>query len=48
MKNVKKPSQRRISPERNAYKKEPEQTKNNTHKQEKTLIRFVKSKRSNG
>jgi hypothetical protein len=48
MKNVKRPSQRKIFPETNAYKKEPEQTKNNIHKQEKKLIRSVKRKRSNG
>jgi hypothetical protein len=48
MKNVKRPSQRKILPQRNAYKKEPEQTKNNIHKQEKKLIRSVKRKRSNG
>jgi len=41
-------SQGRTSPERNVYKKEPEQTKNNIYKQEKKLIRFVKRKRSNG
>jgi len=48
MKNVKRPSQRKILPEINAYKKEPEQTKNNIHKQEKKLIRSVNRKSSNG
>jgi len=41
-------SKKKILPERNAYKKELEQTKNNIHKQEKKLIRSVKRKRSNG
>ena len=48
MKNVKRPSQRKILPEINAYKQEPEQTKNNIHKQEKKLLRSAKRKRSNG
>jgi len=44
MRNVKRPSQRKILPVRNAYKKEPEQTKNNIHKQEKKLIRSLREK----
>jgi hypothetical protein len=48
MKNVKRLSQRKILPERNAYKREPEQTKNNKHKQERKLIRSAKRKRSDG
>jgi len=48
MKNVKRPSQRKILLGINAYKQEPQQTKNNIHKQEKKLIRPVKRKRSNG
>jgi len=48
MKNAKRLSQRKTLLERNVYKKEPEQNKNNTHKQERKLIRHVKRKRSNG
>jgi len=48
MKNAERPSQEKTSQKRNVYKKELEQTKNNTCKQEKKLIRFVKRKRSNG
>jgi hypothetical protein len=48
MKNAEWPFQGKTSPERNVYKREPEQTKNNIYKQEKKLIRFVKRKRSNG
>jgi hypothetical protein len=47
MKNAEQPSQEKTSPERNVYKKELEQPKNNTRKQEKKLIRSVK-RRSNG
>jgi hypothetical protein len=48
MKNVEQPFQEITSQERNVYKKELEQTKNNTCKREKRLIRFVKRKRSTG
>jgi hypothetical protein len=48
MKNVERLSQEKTSQGRNIYKKELEQTKNNTCKREKRLIRFVKKKRSNG
>jgi len=44
MKNAKRRSQRKILLERNVYKTEPEQTKNNMHKQERQLIRPVKRK----
>jgi hypothetical protein len=48
MKHVKRPFQRKILPERNVCKKEPQQTRNNIHKQDKKLIRFVRRKRNNG
>jgi len=48
MKNVERLFQAKTSPERNVYKKELEQTKNNTCKQKKKVIRSVKRKRSNG
>ena len=46
--NVKRPSQEKITQEGNAYKKELEQIKNNISKREKKLIRSAKRKRSNG
>jgi len=48
MENAKRLSQRKTLLERNVYKKEKEQTKNNIHKRERKLIRPVKRKRSNG
>jgi hypothetical protein len=48
MKHVKRPLQRKILPERNVCKNEPEQIRNNINKREKKLIRSVRRKRNNG
>jgi hypothetical protein len=44
MKNAERPSLEKTTQGRNVCKKELQQTKNNTRKREKRLIRFVKKK----
>jgi hypothetical protein len=46
MKHIKRPIQRKILPERNVCKEEPEQIRNDINRQEKKLIGFVKRKRN--
>jgi hypothetical protein len=48
IKHVKGPYQRKVLPERNVCKKEPDRIKNDINRREKKLTRSVRRKRNNG